>query len=155
MLPVNRLVFLDFDGVLNSNAYFRRCPEAAGSVSIDKVLVKRLSDFLLRSNCDVVISSTWREGRKLAELRDILLDRGLAESLSSKIVGMTPVLDGDAERGEEILAFLTKKVRGMVPFVIFDDDDDMGSFRSRLVQTDPEVGLSSSDIKKAKKILGI
>ena len=147
------LIFLDFDGVLNSDAYFARFPEAKGNGNLDSRGVEKLNRFIESTHCHVVISSTWREGRSVRELQKILCERGF--KYPTRIIGKTAKLEdrhGDgAPRGVEIARFMRRFPES--PFVIFDDDDDMDPVKHHLVQTDPRVGLSSSDIQKAKRIL--
>lgn len=144
---MNRLVFLDFDGVLNSDAYFARNPYVYGDQNLDARLVKRLCDFLQKHDCSVVVSSSWREGRSLGRLKGILAKRGFRDP--SRIVGKTGVMRGG--RGREIASYV-KRV-GCTSFVILDDDDDMEPVSAHLVQTDPRVGLTRTDLARAKKIL--
>ncbi len=146
------LLFLDFDGVLNSDAYFGRNPDVRGNDVIDRRLVQRLNGFLDTSGCNVIISSTWRCNRTMSELRGILSERGLRPALVARIIDKTYDLS-TANRGKEISRFLNGKARGGTPFVIFDDDWDMEPVETHLVQTDPAVGLSRKDITRAHKIL--
>lgn len=140
-------LFLDFDGVLNSDAYFARNPDAKGNHLLDPRLVKRLEQFVRSHHCQIVVSSTWREGRSMVELRKILIERGF--TMPGRIVGKTPELEHN--RGREIARFM--KGRPRTPFVILDDDDDMVPVEDHLVQTDPAVGLTKRDLNRAAKVL--
>ena len=56
------------------------------------------------------------------------------------------------ERGLEIAAWLAARP-DYPPFVILDDDDDMGALAPYLVQTNPETGLTLIDAEKAIEII--
>lgn len=146
-------VFLDFDGVLNSERYFARNVEAKGNGNLDTGLVQKMLGFVEDIGGVVVVSSTWREGRTVGEIRSILKERGFKKTAIIK--GKTPKLydedDEDAPRGIEIEHYM-KKHQG-VPFVIFDDDGDMEPVEKFLVQTDPRMGVTARDFQKARRIL--
>lgn len=163
-----RVVFLDFDGVLNSFAEDRRrtvkqtrlnnreditfaemwCPEEVPS----KNLITLVNAF---PNVKVVISSTWRHQCDSAHIWECLLYAagGRVAPISVHFTDTcTPRTDGC--RGEEIDAWLMKHYDSVESFVILDDDADMEPHMSRLVQTDGEVGLTEADVVKAIDILG-
>lgn len=143
------LCFLDFDGVLNSDAYFAKNPRVNGNNNLDRKLILRLCDFLESAKCNVVVSSTWRIGTAVKELQDILGGRGFRDPVG-RIVGKTGKLGGQP-RGKEIQQYM-RKHKG-TPFVIFDDDDDMHPVDAQFVQTDPRVGLSAANVRRAVKLL--
>lgn len=147
------IIFLDFDGVLNSDRYFAKEVEAKGNRNLDMSLVKKMCRFVEDVGGVVVVSSTWREGRSVPEIKKILTERGF-ENLSL-IVGKTPKLydedDYDAPRGIEIERYMS--TRKGTPFVIFDDDGDMEPLDNYLVQTDPRLGVTGRDFQKARSIL--
>jgi len=146
-------VFLDFDGVLNSERYFAANPDAKGNGNLDVGLVKKMCRFVEDIGGVVVVSSTWREGRSVSEIKSILRERGF-EKLKL-IVGKTPKLydenDEDAPRGVEIERYMS--LHSGTPFVIFDDDGDMEPVLNRLVQTDPRTGVTGRDFQQARRIL--
>ena len=142
------LCFLDFDGVLNSDAYFAENPRVHGDKNLDPILIARLCDFLETTDCKVVVSSTWRINTPVKELREILCRRGFRDE--SRVIGKTPRLGG-SPRGKEIRSYLKKHPKAS--FVIFDDDDDMDSVESHFVHTDPRVGLSVANVRQAEQIL--
>lgn len=142
------LLFLDFDGVLNSDAYFAKNPDARGNGNLDPKAVARLCKFVTEADCHVVVSSSWREGRSLRELQEILVERGFI--YPTRIIGKTAKIRG-APRGQEIRRFM--KNFPACPFVVFDDDDDMDPVTHYLIQTDPRVGLSVKDVRRAHLLL--
>lgn len=151
-----KIVFLDFDGVLNSHAYQRGLLERGEKVrsimGIDPVAVRRLNRLLKATGALVVVSSTWRLHRTRIQLCDVLS----AEGFEGQVRGMTPALvqGGSAScRGEEIQAWLEEAsevyVEDVDSFVILDDDDDMGHLASRLVKTTFAEGLRDEDVDLA------
>jgi hypothetical protein len=138
------VIFLDFDGTLNSFAM--DCRRA------DPACVARLNRLIKASGAAIVVSSSLRiSGRTLTVLRLRLW------SVRGSMIGLTPRLDRvpgeDATRGEEIQAWLDLHP-DVTRFVILDDTDDgMDDLRPHLVQTDPLFGLTDDDVEKAIRIL--
>jgi len=139
-----RLVFLDFDGVLNSELSV--C-ELGTRYKFWPASIKALNELLAESGARVVISSTWREHWTLSENAASLERAGL---LPGRVVGKTCVSGG--ERGIEIDSWLRSVPYSVESFVILDDKDDMAMHRERLVRVDPEVGLG---VKETRQALGL
>ena len=106
------VVFLDIDGVLNSEAYARKleerhralgheepsCPKRETTCDcfklyhqIDRNAVARVNRIVAATSAQIVIFSTWRKLFDLPELERILVEHGLV----AEIIGATP--DGHAE----------------------------------------------------------
>lgn len=109
------LVFLDCDGVLNSNVDFIRCkgeidPLNPGAVALFKEIQEDM-------NCTVVLSSTWRMHLEAIQK---LRDHGIHVDQRTPVTGYG--------RGKEITEFLELycKIRGLHPrqlkIAIIDDD---------------------------------
>ena len=157
---VIRLVFLDFDGVLNSASYQRKISAeltdaeffTRSSKLLDSDAIERLNRVLSATGAQVVVSSTWRVGMTVAALQSLLEERGF----SGVVCGVTPRLH--LERGAEIASWLDERkdepehAEG-VRFVIFDDGEGMGDLVSRHVKTDGEVGLTENDCERAIELL--
>lgn len=127
---MNKLLFLDFDGVLNSQQFYESRVNRASE--LDYNAVANLNAIIKATNCDVVISSTWRKFYSLEELRDVLVDYGLFPDFANKIIGVTPNLESKKEdsklwmsvpRGEEIKAYL-ESINFQGNYVCLDDDVD-------------------------------
>ena len=148
------LVFLDFDGVLNSQRFLESNPQAmklhkARELVFDPDAIARLNTFLDRNPSAVVISSDWRKAYDFDVIRSIMVANGFKHG--NKIVGQTPNFDRQP-RGREISAWMT--ARGLrKPFVILDDRSDMENTRPRLVLTDPKIGITPNDWMKAEAII--
>lgn len=148
-----KVVFLDIDGVLNSNEWFKRHP-TPGKWALDRTCVQRINIICEKAKADVVISSSWRLHMKPQYLIEILVSHGLTAS----VIGLTPRLFyglKEADRGDEIGTWLDKfgQEGNIEKFVILDDYDDMNIYSPYLVQTSPEVGITDIDVKLAISIL--
>jgi hypothetical protein len=135
-----RVVFLDIDGVL---APIRRWDRYG---DLEPACIEVLNEIVASARADVVVSSTWRHGKTVAELQ-VMLE---AEGFTGRVVDKTPTASG-AGRGEEIAAWLAEHVVG--GYVIIDDHSDMGDLRTELVLTHPGRGLQPADAPRAIEIL--
>ena len=142
-----RIVFLDFDGVLNSE---RSTQQLGTRYRFARSSVEALNDLLRHSEARIVITSSWRESWSLRENAEFLERDGV---LPSRVVGKTPTLG--QERGLEIEAWLRSAPYAVASFVILDDRDDMAMHRGRLVQVSPLVGLSLAQAQRAIELLAI
>ena len=140
-----RIVFLDFDGVLNSERSNR---ELGTRYRFSKSSVAALNDLLRKSDAFIVITSTWREHWTLRDNAEFLEQ---ARVLPGRVVGKTPKLD--QARGLEIESWLRSVPYPVVSFVILDERDDMAMHRQRLIQVNPKVGLSQMQVKPAYELL--
>lgn len=162
-----RIIFLDIDGVLNSEDYLSK-PETRKNIEeardtlhfvsaqVDQQAVGVLNELCSDTGAQIVISSTWRTLFPTETLDDVLHGRGLDPR--ARIIGKTPRLGG--ARGDEIVQWLGTAAEhariGGEPvesFVILDDDADMGELGDRLVQTDPKHGLTRQHTKRARELL--
>ena len=142
-----KIIFLDFDGVLNSEqsvqAFGTRYRFAQSNVAA-------LNQILRQTGAWLVITSSWREGLMLAELGHFLERDGV---LPRRVLGRTRSLE-DQPRGMEIAAWLRSAPYPVSSFVILDDRDDMAMHQHRLVQTNPHTGLNLSHAERAIALLG-
>lgn len=151
-----RIIFLDFDGVLNSREFLIKNQESIQSrrsfltrsrEQIDPVAVKLVSDFALEKDADTVISSSWRRLHTLKEINAMLKARGWAARLPFDV---TPKTD-EGFRGDEINQWLWDN-RPIHSHVIFDDDGDF-HLAQPLVMTTFDFGITEAHIDLARGIL--
>jgi len=135
------VIFLDIDGVL---APIRRWDRYG---DLDPACIRALNEIVACGQADVVVSSTWRHGKTVAELQ-AMLD---AEGFAGCVLDKTPADMNGASRGEEIAAWLAEHAVG--GYVIIDDHADMGELRSHLVLTQPAHGLRPDDVPRAIALL--
>ena len=134
---MRRVIFLDIDGVL---APIRRWDRYG---DLDPACVQVLNQIVAGSGADVVVSSTWRYGRTVAELQAMLQAQGFA----GRVIDTTPNGTPGGSRGDEIAAWLAE--HAVSGYVIIDDHGDVGGLRTHLVQTQPAHGLQPADAGRA------
>jgi len=151
-----RVVFLDFDGVLNSGPYTdamgqdpnfqpRELSMEWWAQGLDPVAIEHLNSIVERTDAKVVVSSTWRLHATIGWLQRVLRLRGYRH----RVRGKTERCAG-YDRSYEIQMWLAKNPTSH--FVILDDRDDAG-IAGHFVRTDPEVGLTAELVEKAVEIL--
>jgi hypothetical protein len=149
-----RVIFLDFDGVLNvATDAIDDSRELWTASWLETPLVQRLAALVAATGANVVISSTWRRRRSINELRDILAAHGY----EGGILDVTPRHARPPEgerlvRAAEIGAWLHGHPEA-TSFVIIDDEEDFGPLASKHVRVDPSVGLTDADVARARAIL--
>ena len=136
-----RVIFLDIDGVLAPIHRWDRYGD------LDPACIRVLNEIVAEGGADVVVSSTWRHGKTIAELQDMLHTEGF----TGCVVDKTPTNMSGASRGDEIAAWLAG--HAVAGYVIIDDHADMGELRSHLVQTHPAHGLQPGDAPRAIEML--
>jgi hypothetical protein len=140
-----RIVFLDFDGVLNSEISVTRL---GTRYRFDTEAIRLINNLCGSAGAYIVVTSTWREHWPLKEVIGFLERDGLHKN---QVVGKTPIL-GTA-RGEEIDSWLKQSPFEISSFVILDDHDDMEPYRSRWVQINSNIGLQEKEVIEALRIL--
>ena len=114
---------------------------------LDPACIQVLNEVVARGEADVIVSSTWRYGKTVTELQEMLQ----AQGFTGRVVDTTPTGTPGADRGEEIAAWLAEHAVG--GYVIIDDHVDMGELRSHLVQTQPAHGLQPADAPRVIAML--
>ena len=140
-----KIIFLDFDGVLNFSGFLE---ERENIHAIDPVCVHRLNRIIDATDAQVVVSSTWRIFFNNQQLREILRDAGFKGQL------IDTTIDLGGHRGDEIRHWLNNHL-GVTSFVILDDNDDGISdhFKDQWVETSFVTGLLKVHVEKAINIL--
>lgn len=140
------LIFLDFDGVLNS---IESSLSLGGWHRFDQVAVGLVARLRRHADALIVVSSTWRIGcGDVATLKERMVSAGGA-ALAEHTIGMTARLN--RQRGEEIAEWLQRKPHAG-PYVILDDDSDMLP-EQPFVQTTVMRGFGLPEYVAALKIL--
>ena len=153
-----KVLFLDVDGCLNSDAYFRKNEKAMKFGFADAELLNhldpeacaRLQALLVASGAKIVLSSSWRHFVNAAEMQRLLYLRGVT---AAEIIDVTPTRVHGAHvrlRGLEIGHWLVEADhhgQNIDSFVIVDDGSDMGELLPRLVQTDYMEGLQDEHVQ--------
>ena len=145
-----KILFLDIDGVLNSDLYYRSVDRTKRNWNrfdpSTVVLVKKLiEEFSLK----VVITSTWRFGA-VKMLNDELVKSGLSNHLHAH--WKTPNIH-PPHRGTEIELWLDNHP-DVNDYVIIDDDISiLDEQKSKYVKTELIVGMNEIHYSKVKDIL--
>ena len=157
-----KLVFLDIDGVLNSDAWFARSPPLDwGLDHLDPEAVARVDRLASATAARIVISSAWRLVYPLDELRAMLAAKGLR----APIIDRTPEIPADFAEGrvraKEIARWLgaqALRARGqegaVESFVILDDLENFGPLERFCVRTQFASGLLDEHVIRATALLG-
>lgn len=143
---MEKIIFLDIDGVLNCRNTFKERKEERvfynkflekndfnlakiSMCDIDFEKLQLLKYIVLETNAKIVISSSWKKLRYYLLIEELLINKGLP------IIGVTPYINN--KRGTEIKKYLVEnKVENFIIMddEIFDDYDD--ELINHLVKTD-------------------
>ena len=153
-----KVLFLDFDGVMNSVASFvynnrqnlmgvtdtpthrSFCPISSSNL---QYILEELPDV------QVVVTSSWRKHKTLSALQEIFKTNNI---LPERMIGDTPI-SKSGYRGAEVEMYL-KQHPEVTSFVILDDDSDLIPHMDRLVQTDSRNGLTFTDAERVIEMFG-
>lgn len=146
-----KVLFLDIDGVLNTfrtnlvyGAVLGRDIDAKDK--LDPLAMDFLK-LLIDNNVAIVVSSTWRLGRTVSELTDILGMKIHDKTCSFPFPGSV--------RGDEIKIWLDSNP-GVSNYCILDDDSDMLDHQlAFFVKTNYKEGISYLNMLDVVKILNI
>lgn len=147
-----KVIFLDFDGVLNSirsATAFGGYPwnvEAESLKRFDMVAVALIRNLCKEHNITIVLSSTWRKQ---------FTPEFLGEALKLPIIDKTAIKFSGKSRGSEIQEWLDTHPE-VTEYAILDDDSDMlETQKGNFVQTCPYEGFSYANYLKLKRVLKI
>lgn len=147
------IIFLDFDGVLNSKKYIASKNESG--VCFDPECLNLLKEIVLKTNAKIVLTSSWREhwdkDEKLCDETGVFINEAF-NSLGLKIFDKTPSLN--LRREQEIKEWLNKN-NNVDNFVVLDDMLLGADFlKGHFVKTSFYInGLNEENVKEAITIL--
>lgn len=149
-----KVIFLDFDGVLNSNQYLQsgRHPDGCG-IGLDPFAVVRLRRLVHETDAKIVVTSTWRTGRSVDNLSGLLQAAGCHLEVLDKTPDLYTKSHGYKHRGDEINAWLRSTWHEVESYVVIDDDVVEG-FTDVQVNTSFDDGLQNCHVDAAIRILG-
>ena len=167
-----KVIFLDIDGVLNSEEYSHRwykenLGQKGHHIWVDERAIDRLINLIQKSGCYIILSSSWRR----YNLHDTIL--ALSEYSGLKrilpyLIGITPHRWQQGCRGGEIKRLMDDWndwiKRGLISekfkddkidnYIILDDNNDMlDEQKEHFIHVDWITGLQDSDVEKCLKIL--
>ncbi len=148
------IIFLDFDGVLNSKYTKEKWKGWAG---IEDEKLQLLKDIVDNTKSIIVLTSSWRHSWDFASYMESESSTGNYIYRKFKENGLTirSKTESLGGRGKEIKAWLNKYPHGnwlVLDDEYFKDFEEYGII-PHLVKTDFEKGLTEQDVKKAKKML--
>ena len=146
---MNRVLFLDADGVLNNGTWAEKMYSQGVRIYQENLLyepsLRQLKRIVDATGAVIVVSSAWRQiPTAYQRLREQMAGFGL------EIHDRTPYVAMD--RGDDITAWFWRNP-GAWQYAILDDDDDMGVHRGHLVQTMFSDGLTEKDADRCIELL--
>ena len=152
---MNKLIFLDVDGVLNCQSDWTG-PNEDSFATLDPAKCDRLARIVRETGATVVLSSTWRlfPGPALDKLNAWLLERGV--TIHSRTQDLTGEFGHSMIRGHEIARWMEDNATKFPNprFVILDDDSDMNKDQLPFfVHTSFKTGLTEALAEQAIAIL--
>lgn len=165
---MKRVIFLDFDGVLNTGNYTKKLiadgkpyrdefgelfdPEAIHNLQI---VLEAVPDALL------VITSSWKDVFAPAAIRRLWKERCFPGKIHSMTrMCMPAFLNEDNEptmaliKGPEVEQWIEEHEMKGCSYVIFDDVEDfLPKHKKHLVKINPNTGITAKDAKRAIKLL--
>ena len=152
-----KIIFLDFDGVMDTEYYDYLLSEADKPIAdkygllFDPECVKNLKYIIDSTGADIVVSSTWKDFMTYQEILDMWKYRGL----SGFVTDVTPTVS--KHRGDEIDAWL-KECREDCQYTIIDDLDG-SNFNPNQIEhlfvVNPYCGLDEDTAKRIVNHLSI
>lgn len=151
-----KVIFLDIDGVLNSNrsaAALGGMPWPGRSKGRDWHLFDPVAVGLLRRACEktgsvCVLSSSWRNVMNESEIQELAVHLGVT------IIGQTPRSLGGEPRGEQIAAWLEENPEVWTWAILDDDSDMLEEQKERFVKTTFREGLLFEHYMQLTHLLG-
>lgn len=141
-----KVLFLDFDGVLN--VY----PSPSRSGNFHKPSCINLEMLLNRiPDLKIVVSSSWRT-YGLEAVRDVLKSNGIDPRKVLDVTGHEESPDKRDHRGFQVESWLKRHPKVKL-FAIVDDNSDFVPLRDKLVLTNKMIGLTQANVEKLMEIL--
>lgn len=151
---MNNILFLDFDGVLNTDSF----RDLFGS-QLNPFLVRNLVHLVVEGNFDIVLSTAWRHTMTIERMHQALACQGFREALSDEelsslnIIGETDKIRGSTPehcRSIEILSFVSDHD---LKHWVAVDDMNLSLPEGHFHKTDPEKGLQMKDVEHILKMI--
>ena len=151
---MNKIIFLDFDGVLNTEHYqgllqYQGKPwQDEYGAFFDPKAVKQLKKIIDATDADIVVESSW----KYLGL-DAMKELWEVRNLPGTIIDITPSLLGK-NKGVEIASWLSKYAKQDIRYVIIDDEYViLDSQLPHFILTNPYEGITEEQAERTISIL--
>ena len=150
-----RVIFLDYDGVVNTPMWNDKGTHCSYNFPSDGKVnnfqaVQWISECCQKFHYDIVVTSTWR---MKDNYKDCLINGGLRPGI--EILGRTEDLwhqDHDTCRGDEIAKYLADHPEINYYMIVDDEDDMLPEQKDHFIQTNGDVGFSLADFVRFEKI---
>ena len=146
---MNKIIFLDFDGVLNTEHYqgllqYQGKPwQDEYGAFFDPKAVKQLKRIIDATDADIVVESSW----KYLGL-DAMKELWEVRNLPGTIIDITPSLLGK-NKGVEIASWLSKYAKQDLRYVIIDDEFViLDSQLPHFILTNPYEGITEEQANR-------
>lgn len=161
-----KIIFLDFDGVLNSTSslflatYGKGDGTFVSKAAPNPISVQAVEWLIENADAHIVVSSSWRQGLTLEGLRDVLEHDFGSRVIAERVIDKTKNTDIHEMRGHQIKHWIDFRAKELgievEKYVILDDDSDMlPKQKKHFVQTNLDSGFTVKDCEKAIEILGL
>lgn len=151
---MNKILFLDFDGVLNTEHYqgllqYQGKPwQDEYGAFFDPKAVKQLKRIIDATDADIIVESSW----KYLGL-DAMKELWEVRNLPGTIIDITPSLLGK-NKGVEIASWLSKYAKQDIRYVIIDDEYViLDSQLPHFILTNPYEGITEEQANRAISML--
>ena len=151
---MHKILFLDFDGVLNTEHYqgllqYQGKPwQDEYGAFFDPKAVKQLKRIIDATDADIVVESSW----KYLGL-DAMKELWKVRNLPGTIIDITPSLLGK-NKGVEIASWLTEQANQNIRYAIIDDEYViLDSQLPHFILTNPYEGITEEQANRAISIL--
>ena len=151
---MNKIIFLDFDGVLNTEHYqgllqYQGKPwQDEYGAFFDPKAVKQLKRIIDATDADIVVESSW----KYLGL-DAMKELWEVRNLPGTIIDITPSLLGK-NKGVEIASWLSKYAKQDLRYVIIDDEFViLDSQLPHFILTNPYEGITEEQANRVISML--
>lgn len=154
-----KVLFLDFDGVLNSEGY-RDDPDLYLEAPIEPAKMPLLKRIVDATGCKIVLSTSWRDYWSFTgEHTDRIgtfIDK-IFSDFGMRVTGKTPERNF-FRRDEEVDFWLRDHhfITKIESYCILDDIDEIffdANIREHLILTNSKIGLTDDDVKRAIDML--
>lgn len=164
----NKIIFLDVDGVLNSETHAtlygwggeakHSYENAVKKAKLNTVSVHLVNELARKSGAQIVMSTSWRLLNQGARgfwwnqlFKEIL--NSVSKRCYMDVIDLTPVKE-KGDRGDEIDAWL-KKNPWVDDYIILDDisDEWRDHQKEKLLLIDDEVGFTRKNLEQALSVL--
>lgn len=151
-----KYIFLDFDGVLNTEQYQAQLAIDGKPIKdeygalFDPKTVARLAEIIECTKAEIVVTSSWQNIHSAEILKEMWEKRGLP----GKIRLINRKESEQVSHAQVVNAFMRESA--YLPYVILDDEDHYPpEYHQNLIKTNPVTGISNRDVSTAIEALNV